>query len=276
MLRAVYRIDGTGWERIPASGPAVLAANHESQLDPFVMGVATLRVIHYMAKAELWDHPVLRRLVEGFGAFPVQRGLRRRGALDHGLAMLQRGELVGIFPQGTCHPAPPPPWRSGAARLAKEKGVPLVPVCLVNSERVLRPRKFKIGFPQFHDPRRRAASTRLRHLGRVHPGRPRAGSRSSAGPTARPRTLVRLLEPPERLAERDRRATPTTALAVRSRPRDPSARARSARTSRRRRSRTSCTRRGTRRSARARARPARRARRRRARRAARSGSTRRC
>ena len=77
--------------------------------------------------------------------------------------MLERGELVGMFPQGTSLPYRRRPWRSGAARLAKEKGVPLVPVCLVNTERVLRPRKLKIGLPKVLDPRRRAARPGLRH-----------------------------------------------------------------------------------------------------------------
>jgi 1-acyl-sn-glycerol-3-phosphate acyltransferase len=150
LLRTLYRIDGTGWERIPARGPAVLAASHDSLLDPFVLGVATPRVIHYMAKAELWRYPVLRELVKGFGAFPVRRGLGDAAALDYGLELLERGELVGMFPQGTCLPYRRRPWRRGAARLAKDAGAPLVPVCLVNTERALRPRRPKLGLPRIH------------------------------------------------------------------------------------------------------------------------------
>ena len=61
LLCALYKIEVTGSERIPASGPAVVAGNHESQVDPFIMGIATPRVVHYMAKAELWDNPVVGR-----------------------------------------------------------------------------------------------------------------------------------------------------------------------------------------------------------------------
>jgi len=148
ILCTLYKIEVTGSERIPASGPAVVAGNHESQVDPFIMGIATPRVVHYMAKEELFRNPVKKRLMEGFGAFPVKRGAGDTNALEYALAMLDRGELVGMFPQGTSLPHRRKPWRSGAARLAKEKGVPLIPVCTINTEKILRPRKFKMGLPK--------------------------------------------------------------------------------------------------------------------------------
>ena len=148
LLRMLYRVEGTGWERIPAGGGAVLAASHDSLIDPFMLGVATPRVIHYMAKAELWRYPVLKQVMQGFGAFPVQRGRGDAGAVTHGRTMLERGELVGMFPQGTCLPHRHRPWRRGAARLAKESGAPLVPICLVNTEKALRPRRPKLGLPK--------------------------------------------------------------------------------------------------------------------------------
>jgi 1-acyl-sn-glycerol-3-phosphate acyltransferase len=128
----------------------VLAASHDSLIDPFVLGVATPRVIHYMAKAELWRYPGLRELLKGFGAFPVRRGRGDAAAVDYGRAVLESGEVVGMFPQGTCLPYRRRPWRRGAAHLAREAGAPLVPVCLVNTERALRPRKPKLGLPHLH------------------------------------------------------------------------------------------------------------------------------
>src|SRR4029079_1061792 len=148
VLCELYKIEVTGSERIPASGPAVVAGNHESQVDPFIMGIATPRVVHYMAKAELWDNGVVGTFMNGFGAFPVKRGSGDTNALEYALAMLDRGELVGMFPQGTSLPHRRRPWRSGAARLAKQKGAPLIPVCTLHTENIARPRRFKMGLPK--------------------------------------------------------------------------------------------------------------------------------
>lgn len=148
LLHLLYRPVAEGWERIPAEGPAILASNHESMIDPFVLGVATPRVIHYMAKAELFGYPVLKQVLEGFGVFPVVRGGGDESAISRGRELLERGELIGIFPQGTCLPYRIRPYRRGAARLALETGTPIVPVCMIGTERILRPGKPRVGFPQ--------------------------------------------------------------------------------------------------------------------------------
>jgi 1-acyl-sn-glycerol-3-phosphate acyltransferase len=150
LLKLVYRAQVTGSNRIPEDGPCILAANHESMIDPFVLGLATPRVIRYMAKAELWRHPVLRAVMRGFGTFPVERGRGDREAMARARVLLEEGEPLGIFPQGTCTPYRERPFRRGAARLALETGAPIVPVCLVGTEQILRPRRFKLGLPKVH------------------------------------------------------------------------------------------------------------------------------
>jgi 1-acyl-sn-glycerol-3-phosphate acyltransferase len=147
LLHVLYRAEVSGRERIPAAGPAILAANHESVVDPFVLGLATPRVVRYMAKAELYESPLVRPLMRGFGTFPVERGRGDRQAMARGRELLERGELVGVFPQGTIVPSRERPFRRGVARLALETGVPIVPVCLVGTERVWRPYDFRLGFP---------------------------------------------------------------------------------------------------------------------------------
>jgi 1-acyl-sn-glycerol-3-phosphate acyltransferase len=147
-MRTVFRMEIAGAERIPAAGPCILVANHESVVDPYILGVATSRRIHFMAKVELWRNPLLRRVVEGFGAFPVERGTGDGAAVGRAAQLLAEGEVLGIFPQGTCFPFRVRPWLRGAARLALVSGAPLVPVCLVGTEQLLRPRRFKVGLPR--------------------------------------------------------------------------------------------------------------------------------
>ena len=146
--RAVYRMEIAGGERIPAEGPCILVANHESVIDPFVLGLATPRVVRFMAKAELWRSASARAFMEGLGAFPVDRGRGDFDAFSRAGRLLADGEILGIFAQGTCKPLRRRPFMRGAARLALETGSPLVPVALVGTEQAVRPHRFKLGFPR--------------------------------------------------------------------------------------------------------------------------------
>jgi 1-acyl-sn-glycerol-3-phosphate acyltransferase len=145
LVRRVYRMEVAGAERIPTGG-AILVANHESRVDPFALAATTTRPIRYMAKEELWRWRWLGATMDALGGFPVRRG-RGRHALDRAAELLESGELVGVFPQGTVLPYRRRPFQRGAARLALLTGSPLVPVCLVGTERALRPHRPRIGFP---------------------------------------------------------------------------------------------------------------------------------
>jgi 1-acyl-sn-glycerol-3-phosphate acyltransferase len=148
VMNRVYRIRHLHADRIPAAGPVVLAANHESILDPFFLGTVTPRPIRYITKAELFRNPVAGWVLHGLGGIPVRRQGDMGRAADAGLAALEQGEVVGIFPQGTCLPYHERPFRRGAARLALAAGAPLVPVLLLATERALQPRTHRIGFPE--------------------------------------------------------------------------------------------------------------------------------
>jgi 1-acyl-sn-glycerol-3-phosphate acyltransferase len=117
-------------------------------IDPWLLGITTPRPIHFMAKSELWRSRVLRPLLDGIGTFPVERGAGDRVAVGRAAELLDRGEVLGIFPQGTCLPFRDRPWFRGAARLALATGAPVVPICIVGSERALRPGKPKLGLPR--------------------------------------------------------------------------------------------------------------------------------
>jgi 1-acyl-sn-glycerol-3-phosphate acyltransferase len=143
VCRAIYRIEVRGEEHVPADGPVVVAANHPSVLDPFVLSTAIERPLRYLAKAELWRVPFCAPLLDALGGIAVNRDMGDRAALAVALAVLEQGDAVGIFPQGGVRRDT---WHRGAARLALASGSPLVPVRILATDEALRPGH--IGFPR--------------------------------------------------------------------------------------------------------------------------------
>lgn len=147
IARALYRLEVAGAERIPEHGPCIVVANHESVIDPLVLGLVTPRPLRFMAKAELWESRLLGGLVEALGGFPVRRTTGDRETTARATELLAAGEALAIFPQGTCLPYRNRPLGRGAARLALATGTPLVPVALIGTERVVRPHRVRLGLP---------------------------------------------------------------------------------------------------------------------------------
>ncbi|MGL6279439.1 MAG: lysophospholipid acyltransferase family protein, partial [Gaiella sp.] len=133
VLKVVFRARATGLEHLPREGGYVLAANHLSNFDPWPLGVPLFprRYLRFMGKSELFWWP-LGVLLRAGGAFPVRRGQRDDEAIATAVQLAREGHAVVMFPEGTRrskglrkkHEAR---WRSGAARIALEAGVPLVP-----------------------------------------------------------------------------------------------------------------------------------------------------
>lgn len=147
LVRRFYpRIEVTGAERIPQSGPVLLCANHANSLiDPVLIGIAARRPVRFLAKAPLFDVPLLGSVMRALGMLPAYRGsddarqVRRNvESLDAAAGILQSGEALGIFPEGKSHDALQVEMiRSGAARIAiqaAENGARVVPVG-INYER---------------------------------------------------------------------------------------------------------------------------------------------
>lgn len=141
IAKRLYHVYIAGAERIPATGPVILVANHESMFDPWILALATPRKVRYMAKADLWRFRPVARILDSFGAFPVERGSGDMTALSRAAELLRDGEVVGMFPQGTSKPLPSRPYHRGAARLALVTGAPLVPVRLVGTRGFPHPRR---------------------------------------------------------------------------------------------------------------------------------------
>ncbi|PLR82634.1 lysophospholipid acyltransferase family protein [Bacillus sp. V33-4] len=101
LLKPVYRFEVIGREHFPKEGGVLLCANHIDNLDPPVVGINAPRPVHFMAKAEVFSVPLLGKILPRVNAFPVKRGMSDREALRKGLAILNDGHVLGLFPEGT-------------------------------------------------------------------------------------------------------------------------------------------------------------------------------
>lgn len=101
VLKPVYRFEVIGRENFPKDGGVLLCSNHIDNLDPPVVGINAPRPVHFMAKAELFNVPILGKILPDLNAFPVKRGMSDREALRKGLALLKEGKVLGLFPEGT-------------------------------------------------------------------------------------------------------------------------------------------------------------------------------
>jgi glycerol-3-phosphate dehydrogenase (NAD(P)+) len=158
------RMGRIGREHIPAEGPVIIASNHRSFLDPFMVATMVRRPMYYVAKKELFCHPVVTWMLSALGAFPVDRGAGDGEMVETTKAILAHGGVVLMFPEGTrIRPGPLGTPRRGVGRLALETGAPVVPVAVIGTEDVrqgwrIRPRKVRIRagrplrFPLVEDP----------------------------------------------------------------------------------------------------------------------------
>ncbi len=134
-----FRFGRIGREHVPADGPVILAANHRSFLDPFVIGCMVRRPCYFVAKKELFSNPVQSWILNALGAFPIDRGASDADAMATARAILERGDCVVIFPEGTrVRPGGLGRPRRGVGRLALETGAPVVPVAVIGTEEVRR------------------------------------------------------------------------------------------------------------------------------------------
>ncbi|AOV08080.1 lysophospholipid acyltransferase family protein [Sporosarcina ureilytica] len=96
-----YRIKVIGKENFPKDGGVLLCTNHIDNLDPPVVGITCPRAVHFMAKEELFELPILKSVLPNVKAFPVKRGMSDRQAMRTALTLLKDGKVVGLFPEGT-------------------------------------------------------------------------------------------------------------------------------------------------------------------------------
>ena len=150
LIHIYFRLSRTGRQHIPVKGGVLLASNHRSFLDPFAIGCCLRRPIFFVAKQELFKYRPIGWILNCLGAFPIRRGESDEESMKTARMLLERGDAVVIFPEGTRHRtgslAEP---KRGVGRLALETGVPVVPIAVLGSERarrglIFRPVKVKL------------------------------------------------------------------------------------------------------------------------------------
>jgi 1-acyl-sn-glycerol-3-phosphate acyltransferase len=159
-----FRLRRIGMEHVPKQGAVIFAANHRSFLDPFVIGSLSRRPLYFVAKKELFRKPLQRWFLNSLGAFPIDRGNADGDAMGTARAILERGDCVVIFPEGTrTRPGGIGEPKRGVGRLALESGVPVVPVAVHGTTHIrttwrIRPHRVTVRagrplrFPQVDEP----------------------------------------------------------------------------------------------------------------------------
>jgi 1-acyl-sn-glycerol-3-phosphate acyltransferase len=164
-----FRLARYAREHVPTEGGVILAANHKSFLDPFVIGLCVRRPVYFVAKRELFDRRWQGWLLNALGAFPVRRGESDEESMETAKEIVRRGDVVVIFPEGTrirnADELGSP--KRGVGRLALETGAPVVPIAVTGTERArrgwrIRPVKVRVRFgPALRYPSVETASPRL-------------------------------------------------------------------------------------------------------------------
>jgi 1-acyl-sn-glycerol-3-phosphate acyltransferase len=168
-FKIFYRVELVNPEKIPAKGPAILCANHNTMLDMFFLGFKLDRWIYWMAKEELFKNPILAYLIRKLGGFPVKRGKGDVASIKTAYRLLEDGNIVGIFPHGTRINAANVNTvriKSGAAMLAVNSGADIIPAAVQGSYRLFSRMRVIYGEPFKFESGKRYTSEELSELSR--------------------------------------------------------------------------------------------------------------
>lgn len=135
VFRLIMKMDVKGLENLPPDGGVVVACNHVTNFDVFPMQLSLPRPIFFMAKSELFKFPLMDVALRNLGAFPVYRGEKDDWAMRHAHKVLENGQTLGMFPEGTRNQGRGlRVAKTGAARMAIETNSPIVPMVVVGTD----------------------------------------------------------------------------------------------------------------------------------------------
>lgn len=139
LFRIVMKLDVQGLENFPLDGAVVIACNHVTNFDVFPMQFSLPRPLFYMAKSELFKFPPMAMALRNLGAFPVIRGERDSWAIRHAHKVLEHGQTLGMFPEGTRNKGRGlGVAKTGTARIAIETGSPIVPMVVIGTDKFFK------------------------------------------------------------------------------------------------------------------------------------------
>ncbi len=151
LFRLLFGLEVEGSERIPRTGPVIVACNHISEMDPPVLGSAIPRTVHFMAKSELFAGRLRNRFFRMLRAFPVNRRGLDRTAIETACGILGGGGLLVMFPEGTrSRDGIPLPPRAGIGLIASRTGARIVPAFISGTDDIAgalsRRERFRVAF----------------------------------------------------------------------------------------------------------------------------------
>jgi len=139
IFHLVMEMSVEGSENLPLNGPVVIACNHVTGFDVFPMQFSLHRPIFFMAKAELFNFPVMDVALRNLGAFPVYRGEKDAWAMRHARKVLDHGQILGMFPEGTRNKGRGlGVAKTGTARMALDARCPIVPMVVIGTDQILK------------------------------------------------------------------------------------------------------------------------------------------
>jgi len=134
-FRLVMKMEVSGLEHLPPDGPVVVACNHVTNFDVFPMQFSLPRPIFFMAKAELFKFPLMDVALRNLGPFPVYRGEKDAWAMRHARRVLEHGQTLGMFPEGTRNKGRGLGLaKTGTARMAIENNCPILPMVVIGTD----------------------------------------------------------------------------------------------------------------------------------------------